>query len=152
MRTYTHMHTLTMTILLLFASFTVMGQQIAEKTLVKSFNLGEAQTVSLNVDAPVEVRETDNPLLRVQMKISIKDGSNALLKSLVRAGRYNLKHAINEEGTYELTAPALDMPVKIGGKPLADQVSFVIIKPRKVAFSAPALEQEKEAAQTASSL
>lgn len=152
MKTYTTLHTLTMTVLLLFASFTVRGQQTTEKTLVKSFNLGEAQTVALNVDAPVEVRESDNTLLRVQMKISIQNGSNALLKSLVRAGRYNLKHEVSEDGTYELVAPALDMPVKIGGKPLADQVSFLIIKPRNVTFTAPALQKAKETTKVASSL
>jgi hypothetical protein len=142
-----------MTVLLLFVSFVLQGQQLAEKTLVKSFNLGGAQTVALNVDAPVEIRESDSDLLRVQMKITIQNGSDALLKSLVRAGRYNLKHELAEDGTYQITAPALNMPVKIGGKPLADQVTLTIIKPRNVVLSTPEAEKAtEEVAETSSSL
>jgi len=46
----------------------------------------------------------------------------------------------------------LDMEVKIGGKPLQDQVSFVISKPKNTMLDAPALEASEEAAATASSL
>jgi hypothetical protein len=152
MKNYHNLHTLATTVLLLFVSFTVFGQQAVEKTLVKSFNLGGTQTVALDIDAPVQIQESNNNLLRVQMKIRLENGSEALLKSLVRAGRYNLKHEITEEGTYKIFAPDLGMEVKIGGKPLQDQVSFVISKPKNTMLDAPALEANEEAAATASSL
>ncbi|MCI4650725.1 hypothetical protein [Phaeodactylibacter sp.] len=138
----------TLTILLLFATTTLIGQQV-EKTLVKSFNLGGLQTVSLNVEAPVEVVDWDQPFMRVQMHIELDRGSEALLKSLVRAGRYNLT-ADEAEGTYSIVAPNLGREIKIGGQPLNDRISFVIKKPRSVAFT-PA-QREEITEETASSL
>lgn len=120
--------------LLLFVTTSLIGQQVAEKTLVKSFNLGGLQTVSLDVDAPVEVTSWDQPFLRIQMHIELENGSEGLLKSLVRAGRYSLT-AEQKEGVYHIIAPNLDREVKISGQPLSDRVSFVVKKPRNVTFT-----------------
>jgi hypothetical protein len=143
-----NIYNFTLTILLLFATTTLIGQQV-EKTLVKSFNLGGLQTVALNVDAPVEVVDWDQPFLRVQMHIELDRGSEALLKSLVRAGRYNLT-AEETEDIYSIVAPNLNREIKIGGQPLNDQVSFVVKKPRNVAFTPS--EMEEKTGETASSL
>lgn len=143
-----NIYTSTLTILLLFATTTLIGQQV-EKTLVKSFNLNGMQTVSLNIDAPVEVVDWDQPFLRVQMHIELDRGSEALLKSLVRAGRYNLT-AEETEDTYGIVAPNLGREIKIGGHPLNDRISFVIKKPRNVAFTPSQTEDTTE--ETASSL
>ncbi len=151
MKTTNPFYTLTMTALLLFVSFAVQGQQTVEKTLVKSFNLQGAQTVALNVNAPVEIRKYDGDLLRVQLKISLENGSEALLKSLVRAGRYNLRQDAAQEDAYTIVAPDLDLEVKIGGKPLADQVSLVVFHPENVAVQIPQQEEE-EVAEASSSL
>lgn len=139
----------TLTILLLFVTTTLIGQQV-EKTLVKSFNLAGLQTVALNVDAPTEVVDWDQPFLRVQMHIELDRGSEALLKSLVRAGRYNLT-AEKAEDTYSIVAPNLDREIKISGHPLNDKVSFVVKKPRNVVF-VPSHTGEEMTEETASSL
>ena len=120
-----------------------------EKTLVKSFNLNGLQTVSLNVEAPVEVTDWDQPFLRVQMHIELDRGTEALLKSLVRAGRYNLSGK-DQEGIYDITAPNLEREVTISGQPLNDRVSFVIMKPKNVVLNTS--EAEKTEEETASSL
>ncbi|MBV6655875.1 MAG: hypothetical protein KI786_19035 [Mameliella sp.] len=136
------------TILLLLATTSLTGQQV-EKTLVKSFNLNGLQTVSLNVEAPVEVTDWDQPFLRVQMHIELDRGTEALLKSLVRAGRYNLSGK-DQEGIYDITAPNLEREVTISGQPLNDRVSFVIMKPKNVVLNTS--EAEKTEEETASSL
>lgn len=136
------------TILLLLATTSLTGQQV-EKTLVKSFNLNGLQTVSLNVEAPVEVTDWDQPFLRVQMHIELDRGTEALLKSLVRAGRYNLSGK-DQEGIYNITAPNLEREVTISGQPLNDRVSFVIMKPKNVVLNTS--EAEKTEEETASSL
>lgn len=129
-----------MTVLLLFASLITYGQQ-AEKTLVKSFNLNGYESVAIGMDAPVEVRTWNNPFLRVQIQISIENGSDALLKSLVQAGRYNLRYEIID-GEYNVYAPSLDRIVKIGGKPLTDQVQFVVFAPEGVTVMLPENAEE----------
>lgn len=133
-----------LTVLLLFASSFVFGQQ-AEKTLVKSFNVGAYETVAIQMDAPVEVQTWNNSLLRIQIHISLESGSDALLKSLVQAGRYNLRHRI-EDGKYEIFAPDMDMLVKIGGKPLKDKVSFKVFAPEGVTVVLPQDAEEDEVA------
>ena len=129
-----------MTVLLLFASLITYGQQ-AEKTLVKSFNLNGYESVAIGMDAPVEVRTWNNPFLRVQIQISLENGSDALLKSLVQAGRYNLRYEIID-GEYNVYAPSLDRIVKIGGKPLNDQVQFVVFAPEGVTVMLPENAEE----------
>lgn len=149
MRNKSNYITTTLTILLMLVAPMLFGQQ-AEKTLVKSFNLEGLQTVSLGINAPVEVIDWDQPFLRVQMHIELETGSEALLKSLVRVGRYNLKGQIAEE-IYTIIAPDLNRKVKIVGQPLADRVTFVINKPRHVQFIQPEAPQQHEQ-ETASSL
>lgn len=128
-----NIYNFTLVVLLLFATTSLIGQQ-AEKTLVKSFNLNGLQTVSLGIDAPVEVSDWDQPFLRVQMHIELDRGTEALLKSLVRAGRYNMVGS-EDERVYRIVAPDLGREVKVGGQLLSDRVSFVVKKPRNVAFT-----------------
>lgn len=124
-----------LTVLLLFVSSMTYGQQV-EKTLVKSFNLEGNQQVALQMDGPIEVRTWNNNFLRVQMQVTLREGSEALLKSLVQAGRYNLRHEIEEE-TYKVLAPMLAMEVKVGGKPLQDEVSYIVFAPENVVVKVP---------------
>ncbi len=149
MRKKSNYHTTVLTILLMLVAPMLFGQQ-AEKTLVKSFNLEGLQTVSLGIDAPVEITEWDQPFLRVQMHIELETGSEALLKSLVRAGRYNLKGQTAKD-IYTIIAPDLNREVKIGGQLLADRVTFVINKPRHVQFVQPGAPTQPNQ-ETASSL
>lgn len=129
------LQSLMLTVLLLFVSSMTYGQQV-EKTLVKSFNLEGNQQVALQMDGPIEVRTWNNNFLRVQMQVTLREGSEALLKSLVQAGRYNLRHEIEEE-TYKVLAPMLAMEVKVGGKPLQDEVSYIVFAPENVIVKVP---------------
>lgn len=126
---------LALTVLLLFVSFITYGQQV-EKTLVKSFNLQGNQVVTLQMDGPIEVKTWNNNFLRVQMQVTLKEGSEALLKSLVQAGRYNLRYEMDGEA-YTVLAPQLGLEVKVGGKPLQDVVSYLVYAPENVIVKVP---------------
>ena len=102
--------------------------QQAEKTLVKTFNLHGNNVVRLDINGPVEVRTWKNPTMRVQMTISSENGSNALLKSLVQSGRYNLRSTQGEEGLV-INAPAFKREVKLGKTLIQENLSFVIYAP-----------------------
>jgi hypothetical protein len=107
--------------------------QSTEKTLVKSFPL-EAKTVSLDLIGATEVKTWDNDLLRVQITITLHNGSEAVLKSLISAGRYNLIAKI-ENGQTVISAPAMAREVQIGGKALQDDVSFIIYAPKNASVT-----------------
>ena len=81
---------------LCFSSFT-FGQS-AEKTLVKSFNLKGQEIILLDLKGKVEVKEWKGEIMRVQMNIAIANGSNSMLKSLITAGRYNLRSKVENDG------------------------------------------------------
>jgi len=111
---------------LFFTSFTFA--QSAEKTLVKSFNLKGQETIVLNLKGNVEVKEWKGEIMRVQMSISIANGSNSMLKSLITAGRYNLKSKVeNEEMT--IFAPGMERDIKIKGSALQEKIIYTVFAP-----------------------
>jgi hypothetical protein len=107
--------------------------QGAEKTLVKSFNLEGSQLVQLDVAGDVEVKEWSNNYARVLINIKIENGSEAMLKSLVRNGRYNL-YSSNKEDAFHVVAPAMNRKVTVGGENLQELVSYTFFLPENVAF------------------
>lgn len=119
------------TLILLLIATTFTFAQEAEKTLVKSFNLQGNQVVVLDLEGAIEVKTWSNDIMRVQMTISHKNTSEAILKSLIKAGRYNLKSEIEEDGL-KVTAPGLQREVTIRGKLLDDSVSYVVFAPENV--------------------
>lgn len=119
----------TLSFLLIATTFTFA--QGAEKTLVKSFNLQGNQIVVLDFEGVVEVKTWSNDIMRVQMTITHKNTSESILKSLIKAGRYNLKSTIDEDGL-KVTAPGLQREVTISGKLLEDAISYVVFAPENV--------------------
>jgi len=116
--------------LLLFTTSIGLSQEV-EKVLVKSFNLKGSQAVVIEMDAPTEVKTWKDDLLRVQMTITLSNGSESMLKSLIEVGRYNLKSEVID-GQFKVFAPNLAKEVKIGGKTLDERVSIVVYGPESV--------------------
>lgn len=118
------------TVFLLCTALMCFGQQ-TEKILVKSFNLEGNQVVLLDLAGNVEVQSWNNDILRIQMTISLETGSDAMLKSLIQAGRYNLKSHIDEEA-YNVLTPGMDKQITVRGKELKESLSFVVYAPENV--------------------
>ena len=119
------------TIILLFFSFTVSFGQQAEKTFVKSFNTEGHINVLLDLPGKVEVKTWNNDIVRIQMTVALPHGNDALLTSLVEAGRYNLRSASGAEGL-TIYLPGLTKEVSIRGKALEEQFSFIVFAPEKI--------------------
>ncbi len=106
--------------------------QQAEKTLVKSFNLNGQTTILMDVDGLVTVTTWNEPQMRIQMNITLQNGSETMLKSLVTAGRYNLDSK-EVDGSYSIVAPGLDRQIKLGnGQLLGEQITFTVLAPKDV--------------------
>lgn len=105
--------------------------QDTEKTLVKSFNLHGNQIVQVDLEGPVEVRQWKSDIIRVQMSITANQINESTLKSLIRVGRYNLKSKV-EADEFVLFSPNLEKEVKIGGKVIKEEVSYIISVPEDV--------------------
>ncbi len=119
-----------LTIFTLIFAITIATSQ-SEKTLVKSFNLKGMQEVVLDLDGDVEVREWKNSIMRVQLTVMIEKGNDALLKSLVRTGRYNLYSKVNDED-FQIFAPGTKKEMKVSGQDLVENITYVVYAPENV--------------------
>lgn len=109
--------------------------QHAEKTLVKSFNVSGQNAVFLDLEGDVKVITWNEPQMRIQMTITLQNGSETMLKSLVTAGRYNLNPK-EQNGAYSIVAPGLDFQIKLGnGQLLGEQISYEVYAPKDVTIS-----------------
>jgi hypothetical protein len=134
----------------LLTALVANGQQ-AEKTLVKSFNMLGNQAVLLDLHGPVEVLEWNQEQLRVQMTITLQNGTEVILKSLVQAGRYNLQ-AEEKDGEFRVFAPSLEKEVKMrNGLDIGEVVKFQVYAPAKVTVRASADAETTPEAQANSS-
>lgn len=115
---------------LLFIAGTAFGQQ-AEKTLVKSFNIDGEQEVILDLPGEVEVKHWNNKVMRVQMTISLNNGSVPMLKSLISAGRYNLD-AKTADDEFVVYAPNMAREIKLRGEPLKEKIAYTVLSPENV--------------------
>ena len=122
--------TLPILIFIIFLPLLIAAQG-TEKTLVKSFNPGDCSALVVSVDAPVIHEVWERDMVRAQMTIRLENGSEAVLKSLIIAGRYRLELEEGEEQCL-LVAPELGRPILIGSKPLAETLSIVIFAPETV--------------------
>ena len=134
---------------LLLASASLVAQQ-AEKTLVKSFNLNGQSAVLLDVAGNVTVTTWNEPQMRIQMTITLQNGSETMLKSLVTAGRYNLDSK-EVNGAYSIVAPGLERQIKLGsGQLLGETVSYIVLAPKDVIVTTRPSGNLPEAAATSS--
>jgi hypothetical protein len=116
---------------LLLVSLSLQGQH-AEKTLVKAFNLQGQQAVLIDIDAPLEIVEWNQQQMRVVMTVSLENGSDTMLKSLVSTGRYNLDSNTDESG-FRIFAPGLERQVKMmNGSELKEKITFEVFSPANV--------------------
>ncbi len=122
--------TLPILILAIFLPLLIAAQG-SEKTLVKSFNAEACSALVVSVDVPVTHQVWERETIRAQMTIRLENGSEAVLKSLIIAGRYRLEMEAGEEQC-RLVAPELDRPIFIGSQPLAETLSIVIFAPEEV--------------------
>jgi hypothetical protein len=105
--------------------------QGAEKVLVKSFNLEGNYAVKLDLPGIVEVREWENSYMRVEMRVSVSNISDGLLRTLIESGRYNI-YGKPDAGIYKVFIPGLAKQVKVSGKEIEETFSFVVLRPSKV--------------------
>ena len=131
----------------------LLAQQ-AEKVFVKSFNLQGKQSVLLKMDGQVAVETWDSDIMRVQMTISIPNVNVATLKSLARAGRYNLQSKIEGDDLI-VNAPGLEREIKIRGQKLEEQIQYLVYAPKDIVINNIADEtatSSKDAAEMPTSL
>jgi len=118
-------------LLSLTLSFSLIAQNTAEKTLIKSFNLQGNDVVDLDLGTNVEVKQWNASTVRIEMIVSLDNGSETMLKSLIKAGRYNPKSDQTSTG-FKVTMPGLERALMVRGQPLRDNVSYIVSVPSGV--------------------
>jgi ethanolamine ammonia-lyase large subunit len=119
------------TLVILWSMTFSLSAQSEEKTLVKAFNLEGNQVVTLALEGEIEVNQWQNSTMRVLIKVSLENGNDAILKSLVQARRYFLKSEEDEQGM-KIFAPGLDKEVSVRGTKLVEKISYIVYAPEDV--------------------
>ena len=127
------MKSLKITLVSLFSLIMIVPQfgQSTQRTLVKSFNVKHVQSINFNIYGDVEVKKWSKDLMRIEMKISLENGTNRLLKSMVIANRFNLDSELSE-GEMTVFAPALENKITIGGKEILEKITYTVNVPEGI--------------------
>jgi hypothetical protein len=104
---------------------------MAEKVLVKSFNLQGNDIVSIDLGEPIDVQTWSKNTVRVQLNITLGNGTESTLKSLVQSGKYNLKYQV-EDGVFVINSPDLRKPIAVGNAMLSENISVTVFVPQNV--------------------
>ena len=129
--------------LFLLVSISIVGQN-AEKTLVRAFNLQGNQEILLDIDGAVEIQSWNQEQMRIMMTISLAEGSELMLKNLVKIGRYNLTAEETTDGL-TISAPALGKQVKLrDGSEFNEIISMVVYAPNNVSVKTRTTESVPE--------
>lgn len=118
--------------LLVMFSMTQLEAQVT-KSLVKSIPLDGATAVSLAFEHPVLTNTWNESYVRVVAEVEISNFTDAVLKKLIEAGRYNVISTL-ENGILTLSCPKLKTKVSIGGKELEEKVVFKFYAPAGLNF------------------
>jgi len=104
---------------------------MSSKTLVKSFNLQGLQTIDLQLDGHVQIQEWDNDIVRIQMTVTSDNMAESTLKSLIKAGRYNLKSK-EVKDAMKIYLPGVEREIRIKGTPINDDITYIINVPSSI--------------------
>lgn len=125
MRT-TSLHFSTLILMLCAAA---LPAQTVQKTLVRTFDKGDAQELVLDLGFPVTIQNWEATTVRVQMQIGLDNVHENMLTSLISGGRYNLKGEDQGEA-FSITAPGLRKNVRVGERLLTERVAFSVFVPQ----------------------
>ena len=127
------MKSLKINLVSLFSLILIVPQfgQSTERTLVKSFNVKNVEMIHFNIEGDVEVKKWSKDLMRIELKISLENGTDRLLKSMVVANRFNLDSELSE-GEMTIFAPSLENKITIGGKEIREKITYLVNVPEGI--------------------
>ena len=107
------------------------AQTAVQKSLVKSFNLNGAKQVLVDVkNATINIKQSDEEVMKVQTDVTLKNGTEALYDQLSKAGRYNL--SLSAESPAATLTAAARPTIKVGGADLEETVVITVTVPKYV--------------------
>ena len=105
--------------------------QSKARTLVKSFNVSEVETVDLNIDGEVKIKNWTKDFMRIEMEVSLENGTDRLLKNMVVANRFYLASE-TQNSNMTIFVPGLKRDITIGGQVIKEKISCSISIPERI--------------------
>ncbi len=118
---------------LMLCSFGLNAQQTANKTLVKTLNIGDLEVITVNLDGNVQTQFWDDDnAVRVQMEIIYKNADLYTMKYLIMKGRYDIQ--LSDEDPSLIIQPNYkkNIPINAKGDLLIESISYTIFIPKNV--------------------
>lgn len=128
------------TVILLICAASLPAQTV-QKTLVRSFDIGAANEIVLDLNGAVSVQNWSTACVRVQMQIAVDNVQESMLQTLVTSGRYNLKGEAQGKA-FGISAPGLRKPLRSGDNLLPERIAFTVFAPEGVTVTLNNAKQE----------
>jgi hypothetical protein len=112
----------------LLVTHVTTAQVVASKSLVKSFNVIGKDILTVDLGDKVTTQEWTNDFVRVQINITLLNGTETTLKSLIESGRYQIKSVITDSAV-KISAPGLRRPANVNGTEINENISFILYVP-----------------------
>jgi hypothetical protein len=107
----------------LLVTHVTTAQVVASKSLVKSFNVIGKDILTVDLGDKVTTQEWTNDFVRVQINITLLNGTETTLKSLIESGRYQIKSVITDSAV-KISAPGLRRPANVNGTEINENISL----------------------------
>ena len=106
--------------------------------LMKNLPLQDEQAVVVDLGHPVEIKRWKRSQMQVRLSIELPGQEWFVLKSLIRAHRYEVTAEKTPEGL-RVSMPEVFRTVLYKGKPLAENIAIQVFLPKNVAVKMPEL-------------
>ncbi|MEK7255013.1 MAG: hypothetical protein AAB316_09730 [Bacteroidota bacterium] len=130
------MKNLALSSLLFLLCLPFANAQEAEKLLLKNLPLQGEQAVVVDLNNPVEIKRWKRSQVQVRLTIELPEQEWFLLKSLIRAHRYDVTAEKTPDGL-RVSMPEVFRTVLYKGKPLAENIAIQVFLPKNVELKMP---------------
>lgn len=114
-------------ILIIVTTLTINLFGQTQKTFVKSFP-NPTNSITVDLNGPVEIKEWNQPFVRVLTTVNIDNGNNNVLTELAKTGRYRLLTKQTESNTTVYTNEKHD-PLKYRGQTITEKIEYTVFVP-----------------------
>lgn len=112
----------------------LIAQNVIEKTLVKSFNLNGKTILKVDLPSVADIKTWNEPTARIEIVVAVENMNEAMLKSLIVAGRYNVNN-LYANNQMQLNAPAMQRTIKLNGQEIKEIVRYTLYVPNDIVIT-----------------
>lgn len=118
-----------------FVSMSAYSQAVTQ-TIHQAITCSDIQTVVLQLDGEVEMKETKGTRILMETTVTVNAPNTALLEYLISSGRYNIAQQTNAaDASLTLTSNKRANVIMVKGAECKEEIKHVIYLPAHIKFT-----------------